>query len=872
MKLHSVLLNDNVSIVLSEISEGESTIYCNSFKEHFFNVGEFNTKTKPVILEYVASGQEKYAFVKLALENGIFFENVKFKIVESKNVDLPYSTINFNNLFDPQQQDASEIVQEQAEESRQPPPLQEQLPPEPVKDTVKEHEEITLEALRSQYPSDLDLRGAFFGKIPVVLLVDNSSENTLYCKSFTDYLFNIGLFSTKTKEVILEYTSRGGDKYAVTDVVFENGECYRNVKFKVVVADTIETPFSTINLATIGRKEIVPIPEVETVEESSDINEPSTPETPIDTSHVEILEKKRQYEEAIQKALAKEKQLDEEREKIKKQRIILENSSIIEKKLEQYKQDLLEEYFNATQKQSNALDIRLDKSLQDVQKDLEEKISNTFTEYSMSFEDSEHKKMQEIHTTHQARLGMLLKKIDIDILKNKQELFSQIEKKFASKECKVRDVLEEKAKQLEKNLQDKNLIELEKYREKLLGNFEILSQIKIDELLSEKGSDILDKVKDVNEKIEAVLKEKSNFAIKGKFTPEQEQYITDTARYWARRILDLGGGGGTVAVQYAKGGIIDGPLTVTGPLTINDIKVCGDILPCVTETYNLGTSALKWKDLYLAGNTIYIGDAKIQSQDNTIIFPEEQITKGNSFISGGNIDVTFGGKYLSAGVDLLDVFALASSPLVQTTFTTVQNFSGGWQQAYEQLASTTSIINYLSGQIDLNVFQNVNSLYETIYDFVANPHANVYTGYTVTLVNKRVYVLAGTDQNNAAHYLELNANPMKPIYVEQTLDNAGVIIDLFNLTDFRSAKYTLQIQTSYDNEIYYSEINTVGAVGTMQSEAVEYGQLYTSQLIDNYSTYIQGGKLYLSATFVRTSTSPSDKYIIKGLRTNFYKI
>jgi len=64
----------------------------------------------------------------------------------------------------------------------------------------------------------------------------------------------------------------------------------------------------------------------------------------------------------------------------------------------------------------------------------------------------------------------------------------------------------------------------------------------------------------------------------------------------------------------------------------------------------------------------------------------------------------------------------------------------------------------------------------------------------------------------------------------------------------------------------------VGAVGTMQSEAVEYGQLYTSQLIDNYSTYIQGGKLYLSATFVRTSTSPSDKYIIKGLRTNFYKI
>ena len=871
MNLYNVVFNNTIPFVLIETNEGENVIYCNRFKEHFFNVGEFNTKTKPIILEYVVSGNEKYAYIKVALENGVFFENVKFKIVESDNTDLPYSTINFNTLYSPQQEDVP--IQEQYEEETEPEPeaVVEQPKQEPVRDIAKEHENITLEALRSQYPADIDLRGAYFGKIPVVLLIDNNSENTLYCKSFTDYLFNVGLFATKTKEVLLEYSIRGGDKYAVTDIIFENGECYRNVKFKVVVADTIETPFSTVNLSTIGRKEIVPVPEVEPVQESIEANEPEIP-TVTDNDKSEILEKKKEYEQAIKSALAREKKLDEEREKIKKQRILLENSSVIEKKLEQYKQDLLEEYFNATQKQSHALDIKLDKSLKEVQRELEEKITNTFTDYSLVFEEEEQKKINKLHSSHQERLVLLLKKIDTEIDKNKQELYSQVEKKFAAKECKIRDVLEEKAKQLEKNLQDKNVIELEKYREKLLGNFEILSQVKIDELLSEKGADILEKVKDVDDKIEKILKEKSNFAIKGKFTSEQEQYITDTARYWARRILDLGGGGGTVAVQYAKGGIIDGPLTVTGALTVNNVNVCGDLLPCTTETYNIGSSALKWKDLYLAGNTIYIGDAKIESFSSTIVFPEEQITKGNSFVSGGNIDVTAGGKYLSAGVDLLDVFAVASSPLVETTFTTVHNFSGGWQQAYEQLASTTSIINYLSGQIDLNVFQNINSSYETIHDFVSNPHANVYSGYTVTLVNRRVYVLAGPDQNNAAHYLELNANPMKPIYVEQTLDNAGVVVDLFNLTDFRSAKYTLQIQTNYDNEIYYSEINVVGAVGTMQSEAVEYGQLYTSQLIDNYSTYIQGGKLYLSATFVRTSTSPSDKYIIKGLRTNFYKI
>jgi hypothetical protein len=58
----------------------------------------------------------------------------------------------------------------------------------------------------------------------------------------------------------------------------------------------------------------------------------------------------------------------------------------------------------------------------------------------------------------------------------------------------------------------------------------------------------------------------------------------------------------------------------------------------------------------------------------------------------------------------------------------------------------------------------------------------------------------------------------------------------------------------------------------MQSVAVEYGQNFTTQLLDSYTTFIQGGKLYLSANFINYYNDPNKKYIFKGLRTNLYKI
>lgn len=97
-------------------------------------------------------------------------------------------------------------------------------------------------------------------KIPFVLLESGKAENVIYCKSFSDYLFNVGTFVTKSKEVILEYVTEDNEKYVVTDVTFENGECFRNVRFKVVVNENVETPHSTINLNLLTNKTKVELP------------------------------------------------------------------------------------------------------------------------------------------------------------------------------------------------------------------------------------------------------------------------------------------------------------------------------------------------------------------------------------------------------------------------------------------------------------------------------------------------------------------------------------------------------------------------------------------------------------------------------------
>lgn len=65
-------------------------------------------------------------------------------------------------------------------------------------------------------------------------------------------------------------------------------------------------------------------------------------------------------------------------------------------------------------------------------------------------------------------------------------------------------------------------------------------------------------------------------------------------------------------------GLALGPTTVS--LTPGNVVVSGNLIPGANVTYDLGSDARQWRDLYLSGNTIYLGGAEITTDGSALVF------------------------------------------------------------------------------------------------------------------------------------------------------------------------------------------------------------------------------------------------------------
>jgi hypothetical protein len=65
-----------------------------------------------------------------------------------------------------------------------------------------------------------------------------------------------------------------------------------------------------------------------------------------------------------------------------------------------------------------------------------------------------------------------------------------------------------------------------------------------------------------------------------------------------------------------------------------------DWIPSANVTYDLGHNEKRWKDLYLSGSTIYIGDASISSTGGAINLPSGTTVGGSSVTTAAESGVT----------------------------------------------------------------------------------------------------------------------------------------------------------------------------------------------------------------------------------------
>lgn len=58
-------------------------------------------------------------------------------------------------------------------------------------------------------------------------------------------------------------------------------------------------------------------------------------------------------------------------------------------------------------------------------------------------------------------------------------------------------------------------------------------------------------------------------------------------------------------------------------LSYGNVNTTGNIIPTTTETYDIGTDSLRWKDIYLSGNTIVLGNTRISTDGASLQFTAE---------------------------------------------------------------------------------------------------------------------------------------------------------------------------------------------------------------------------------------------------------
>ena len=647
-------------------------------------------------------------------------------------------------------------------------------------------------------------------RIPFNLIQDVNGENVIFCKSFRDELFETGSFSTKDKDFVHKYITENNKKYIITDVTTPDGQTYKNVKFQVILNEKGETPFSTFNPK--GEKSVADsfkLPEKrQLIVETNKAQ--VKPAKPLDVS--ESINKRKQDQEYILKAKQLEQSLIEEkarlvkeRKELEEQKQIVKNERIIEEKINDYKQSLLQEFLNVSEKQEITIKEKLSINLKNFENELDEQkqlhnkdikialedlnkknleklqiilendlknkqgiiqdkiedyndsIQNVFIEQTNELRNQFDEKVKKIENDSVEKLKIFLEK-RIDERKN--ELIKLLENKGEDFVSKIVD----KSDELKKLFDEKFVVDLQQYKEKLIEEINNTNENLVKEYLENKKTDVgndinkfiskersslqtdfsknvedlknllektvnelnertpsLDeKIKLVQEKLDQLpkdgqlLMEAKNdiLSVSKKYTDSQVKRVSEDTMSYAKRLLDLGGGGGSVAVQYANGGIMNGDLNVSNVYPNN-------------TTGSIGSPSNRWDKIYAN---------QVDSLSSNIV-----IELSGFFVDG---DFTVNGTISAIGGD---------SNQWNSTYTTLNTNSGKYDSTYTtfntnsaKYDSTYTTFNTNSGKYD-STYTTTNTFSSSWTDFAST--VSIETNTVILELSAFSYFLINLNAN-----------------------------------------------------------------------------------------------------------------------------
>ncbi len=297
-----------------------------------------------------------------------------------------------------------------------------------------------------------------------------------------------------------------------------------------------------------------------------------------------------------------------------------------------------------------------------------------------------------------------------------------------------------------------------------------------------------------------------------------------------------------------SGDTMSGALSVKSELTVdNDTRLSGELLVGGYSNFTGGVTAdsnvyIKG-DLRVDGNVwmlanidsvLYVGE----SVDDVVVFrapvDSDIYPFQDAHSSIGNEDKYWKSVYtqqliLSGGVVLE---ADQIERISQVGVEVITN-SGDWNESYTQMKILTAETDGLVDRVDALYQYNVSNFddsivtYEpTLATFIRDEYHkhDLNPGDTVIVaaINK-VYILTEDDGTYLDHWLEANAKPNVLFY--RTNLNDYDIIDSFDITKFKSAKYIIEV--AGNDQVLFTEVTLV--TNGKRVLLTEYGMNYTTE-------------------------------------------
>lgn len=269
-------------------------------------------------------------------------------------------------------------------------------------------------------------------------------------------------------------------------------------------------------------------------------------------------------------------------------------------------------------------------------------------------------------------------------------------------------------------------------------------------------------------------------------------------------------GQANAAFSSANNRVLRAGDTMTGNLNVAATLITQNVIPSGNNLYSLGGPENRFKDLYVGGNTVYIGEAILSSEGTEV--RTETFNATVSFVSGGlNVLNQANSAYNTANAAYNDANTrvLRAGDTMNGTLNISMTGIGLNVNAQSQFSNTVTISNPVTGNGQLTVTGSAN-----VRDTVSTNTVNFGFG---------VY--------------DLSSNTF------QTNSNDLIEVDSFPSASYSTVKYIVQVKSNGVN-LHSTELFCIQ--DGVSTYLTEYATLVSGASLGTFSINLVGGRMNLN--------------------------